>query len=63
MAFSSGESVPPRRFWATLTTRSSTDPLFTLILDQNLLRIFQQQKRMSNANYKVSGSGDDGMRL
>ena len=62
MEFSSGESVLRHHFWPTLTTLSSTGPLFTLILDQNLLQIFQW-KRMSNPNYKVSGSGDDGMRL
>ena len=59
MEFSSGESVLPHRFWASLTTLSPTDPLFTLILDQNLFR----QKKMPNANYKVSGNADDGMRL
>ena len=62
MEFSSGESVLPHHFWGSLTTQSTTDPLFTLILDQNLFRLFQQ-KRMSNANYKVSGNADDGMRL
>ena len=62
MEFSSGESVLPHHFWASLTTQSPTDPLFTLILDQNLFRLFRQ-KKMPNANYKVSGNADDGMRL
>ena len=60
MEFSSEGSVQPPRFWASWITQPSTDPLFTLILDQNLFWTFQQ-KRMSNVNYKVSDIGDDGM--
>ena len=44
MEFSSEGSVQPPRFWASWITQPSTDPLFTLILDQNLFRLYQQKK-------------------